>query len=64
MKVPSLAATAALLAAQSGMGEAAGFYSSNTTRVREKKEFTHFDQERLDKAEEKRARKNAKRLAS
>ena len=31
-------------------------------RAREKKEFTHFDQERIDKAQLKRARKNAKRL--
>lgn len=60
MRNTMLGAAAAMLAMSGGLPVS----EMPTRRAREKKEFTHFDQERLDKAEQKRARKNAKRLAT
>lgn len=57
MKSNMLNAAAAILAMSGGLP----LSEMPARRVRETKEFTHFDQERLDKAEEKRVRKNAKR---
>lgn len=54
MKIPSLAAITALQAAQR--------FDASMPRVREKTEFTEFDQQRIDAAIEKRARKSAKRV--
>ena len=53
----TLAATAMLSGLEPGMYE-----PMPSRRLKPKKEFTVFDQERLDKAQAKRERKAAKRL--
>ncbi len=53
-------AAVALLSAGAGSLEPGMYDALPKRRARQKKEFTHFDQQRIDKAEEKRARKAAK----
>ncbi len=64
LNMMSMVAGALFAGPVQGVEETAGFFASYKPRVRETKEFTHFDQERLDKAEQKRVRKAATRLAT